>query len=275
MSISIETAELIKRYVKNDLTEEERLTVEQLLDKHPELHEEVTFAKALIKEAEEVERQNILDTIQKVVAQSESQTSSSANQNNHKEHRTITLNKWFLTAAASAAIFIALAWWYFSFINGNDLDTFRQQAYTTYIISDHPSRGDATAPLIKAESALNRTDYEGSLALLEQITETDSLYVYSIFLTGHNYYYIGEYELAIQNFDRFLATRASLPEYDQPIIENAEWSKILALLAHLEHDNTDENKSALKESLNEYLQNSNKNSTYYDHALRLQKLLKN
>ena len=109
---------------------------------------------------------------------------------------------------------------------------------------------------------------------LNDIPPTDSLYPEALFLQGHVYYQDEQYPEAIARFDSFLSegVQSKLPTTQN--INNARWTRILALSATYCPDQPEQNRAAILAALDTFLASvSNPSNTYYQKAEALKSML--
>jgi len=268
LKVSFEILELIKRYVKGEGSDEERRTLEQLLVEQPELQEEIDLAKMLVKETEELERQRILDMIESTDSPSEEEVEIAP-----PSSTSIFSNKkiWWILIGFLIALIALLGWWKMkSAPLEKKVYAFQQN---TYIIPSNENflRGSTSmTTLDEAYREYVLKDYKKSLSLLQLFSDQDSLYLQSLYLKGHNFYLTQNYRKSIEVFDEILSKK-ELGNYYAPDWDNIGWTRILAKLS--EEENFENNKTALKKEVSDFLKVANPTDVYFQNAKQLEGLL--
>lgn len=267
MNISVEILDKVKRYVNGELSEDERNVFEQMLKNQPELQEEVAFANSLVGTTEIVERERILKLIQEVDSESKDSIVETASKT-----KTIWKQKRFWIIAVIVLTSIAA---YFLWVSqnqpSNDYIAFRNGAYKKPLISDSFRGYNSGDVLYNAGTEYKMENFQQSLIFLENISNQDSLYLFSLLLKGHNLFKQEKYEQAILAFDEILIVQA--PNYKKPNLDNAGWTKILCFLAQWQKSKEESEKIQLEQALEGFIQKSVKGDAYYEEALKLKEML--
>lgn len=280
MNVSADTLILLKKYVKGELNDEERRSFEDLLSDHPEFREEVELTRRLIRATERAERERLLSLIQKIDIQSHQQGAFQTLKARIRDtfsritqvfSPTAGNLKWGLATALVLLLLAAGVWWFNR--PADPLGNFEQIAYIRPEISISRRDGASLDILSNAENQYNDEHYQQSLDLLNEISSADSLYPLALLLKGHNYYRLGNYEQATAAFDTINSFKDTTPSALLPNLDNAGWTRILALLAQYNRVKEESKKRELNQALQRFLETADTTDTYYKNALKLRSLL--
>lgn len=252
---------LVKKYVSGELDEQGRKDFEAILEEHPELKEEIEFTKSLIRSTEKFERQRLLHLAEKV-------GSKPGNiRHLHKYWR------WAAVVAVPILVTLGLVW-RFSTSNNDRVVAFRSSSYIKPALQGASLKGTTDSTLLlEAYSQYDKAEYDRSLALLELIPSGDSLYLYALFLKGHNYYRSDSFEQAINAFEEMEGLWGAEKKYLIPNRDNAGWTRILAMLELYQIEKKDEKKQELIQAIGLFLETADTTDIYFKKAKELQKLL--
>lgn len=271
----------LRKYAKGELDEVAREALEAALQEQPELREELEMTRALIQATERFERQRILDILEGLDTQPEHPTFF---QSVHQRIRALGeyLRDLFYPRpaygtlariAAALLVLVAAIYWFSHPTPSDSLIAFQTDAYIS--APAPPGMGSrrssaGSSPLALALRDYKLKQYQKSLEALGTIMPEDSLYLYAVLLEGHNYYKLGDQEAAIRSFNRFEE------QYRQPghafkphMLDNARWTRILAMLAQYRKTNSPEQKEMLLRAVDGFLEVANRADTYYEKAKEL------
>lgn len=188
----------------------------------------------------------------------------------------VVRNMWWQRAAVAAVVVIALAGLgALLFKADHPLDDFKQENYISLALSLEKSAVQAPAAIAfhLAEINFERQAYPDCITQLDQIQNTDSLYLKALYLKGHAFYQSQKYLKAIGVFKQLEqvspTTNFHTRNYNS---DNATWTKLLAQLALYEQAPSASQKQKLEQELNAFL-NKKPAQPYREKATALGALL--
>ncbi|MCB0518356.1 MAG: hypothetical protein H6577_06255 [Lewinellaceae bacterium] len=261
---------LIKQYASGELDEQGRKDLEAALAERPDLRDELAFTQSLRRTTEKAERQRLLALIESV-------DSSGGNTDRPTEAAPLAKPRqygWALLAAAALLVALALLWWFYR-QSAEPLEKFQHTAYVEPSLGSAATRGGTERGLLlDAFREYEAGNYTGSLALLDSMPPGDSLYLYALFLRGHDHFRAGRYGQAIGAFDQLEQQFGTNPAYLAPNRDNAGWTRLLALLQLYEKEKSDSKKQALLQAIQAFLEGADNSDIYFKKATELQSSLK-
>lgn len=176
--------------------------------------------------------------------------------------------------AATILLLLALTvvWKFMPGASDNTFTAFRQEAYISPSTSAM-NRAEGANSLKKAIRNLESGQYPATLQALQPVAPSDSLYLAALYLKGHAYYRMGQYENARLRLDSL----ANFPQREGYFlkgvnVENARWASILAALAQWEQEGQPD-KAGLLNMVRQFLETSNPEDAYHTKAQELMELL--
>jgi len=261
--------EMIDAYIFDRMSLEDKLSFENKIANDVSLKEEVLIYKSLKESFNEndwhtLNKRNHNESFENISNALKSETFQEISKNiknvEHEYYNTINekQNKskkfYFAAIAASLLLFVSIA---LPFLSGNDT---LENHYNNYADWESiPSLIEKGANVTLIEELYESKDYKAIISQYETIPNgNETLHAYSLLKVGASYFFIGNYEKAIQTFDTFI-------KLDTVASSRGNW---YMLLVYLKQDN----KKKVKETLDIIL--SNKNNHNYKQALKIAKELK-
>ncbi len=259
----------LKRYAVGELQGKERDELEALLLKNADLREELEMTKALISATEAAEKERLINLIEKINAEKIEENIPEKNKDN-----IVPLNPMYkkLVWAAGIAAIAAICFWLF-FPFSDPLDNFSQTTYIKPAIVGASLRGESQNKLSNAHREYLLNNFSKSNELLSGIEPSDSLYLYSLLLQGHNHFRSGNFDAAISTFDQLIARADPKGPYYRLNIDNAGWTRILAIFSKYKKEQDPDLKTELLNAINTFKQRADESDVYFEKAVLLEKLL--
>ena len=143
-----------------------------------------------------------------------------------KEAKVVGLRSWVSRYAIAASVLLLVGFFTFQFM-GNQYSN--QNLMTAYYenpdFSELGVRGEVKQDLEIAYNALKANDFDKAIELLKNVPTANGYYAEAQFHLGETYMMQKDYSNAVQAFNQVITTK------DTRFVENAEWNKVLALLA--------------------------------------------
>lgn len=274
---------LLKKHAKGELDDSERGDLDALLLKHPELQEELEFTRALVRATEQAERKRLLAMIERVEGQADApglfqtfkrrmlagwERMAGAFSPPTRHRKLVWATVVVLLLAAAVGV-----WW--SNWQVDALGEFQRMAYIPADVPGSLRRGTDDKPFSQAVTEYESGNYRQSLALLQNVSTADSLYLFSLYLQGHNNYKLGNYEQALESFDA-IGSQQNVPTTFNILTnpDNMAWTRVLVLLSQYRLNKEKSKKIELEQALQQFLATANSgDTTYYNKAIELQNLL--
>ena len=265
---------LVNKFVRGEMSEEELSSFNILLEEQPELLEEIEFTRSLVRSAEKIEKKRLYEGLEKAASDFQRTATNIESDKRIKAKPQLFIlikNNGRKLAAIAAGILLLLAvWWLFA----EPPETFASFQESAYISPAGSSfRGFSDNPLTSAYRSYESGNHEQSIAYLDEIQRSDSLYILALFLKGHNQYKLKKFEPALSSFDQLLSFYQSDPEYTLPNIDNVKWTKILTLLSLYEIEKNEARKDLLQNELKKFLVEAKPSENNCQKAQELMELL--
>ena len=270
MSWDTEILTQLKKYALGELHGDDRVKLEKMLSENAELREELEVTKALIPATEAVEKERLIHLIEKINAENIEEKIPAKNKNNIFRLNP-GYNKW--AWAAGIAAILAICFWLFFPLN-DPLDNFSQTAYFTPSVAGASLKGTSQNKLSASYREYQKGNFMASNQLLNDIATDDSLYLYSLFLQGHNYYRSENFDAAISTFDQLISlVNPDTPPRQIPNLDNAGWTRILAIFSKYKKGKDPALKKELLNAINTFKERADEKDVYFEKAVLLEKLL--
>ena len=268
MKISVEILELIKRYVNDQLNDEERASLEQMISENPELQEEVDMARMLVKETGKAEEERLMEVIQE--AHSEDSGIDPVKKINPSVIRRRRLI--FTAVAAVLAILFYFIWGMQGVSKEEDINKFLADQYIEPVNTDLNRGSSSTTLLDNAFREFSNKDYAKSIETINTISEQDSNFLSALYLKGHNYIQLKSSGEAFEAFNNILKNE-NASTYFSTGLDKIKWYRIHALTIDYLSDKTRSKENELKQIISDFLKEANESDIYHSKAKGLLELL--
>lgn len=263
MKEDVAILERIRNYVRGRMSSDEQEAFEKLLEQQPELQEEVDFAREMVLVGEEAETERLFRLVEEEIKKNPVD----------QQGRVVRINfrRVLAVAAAILALVVAGYWWLVP--KESDFEEFLTEGY---IEPDDPTvRGETTYDISRPYREFYFGNYELSISLIDKIPLSDSMYLELLFLKGHNFLQLGNYEESIKILKGIEGLKPSIERYDANFWDHVGWTKIIAYAYRYHNSELTGDLELLNQELEVFINQADPEDIYFKKAENLKILISN